>query len=171
MQIYKRALGIFIGGACLAALATADATQDFKSYYMAKVVPAMKKAMAKGDVAFFDKSSTSTFTSTDYGKKAVDKATALSMMKQTFAAVSNLQAKMGAATFKADSKQGVVIATWTYTGKTMADAQGKKHSIVIVNKSKETWVKKGNGWLIQSMADVSPSKISMDGHPVQVPAG
>jgi hypothetical protein len=131
----------------------------------------MKKAMAKGDVSFFDKTSTASFTSTDFGKKSVDKATALSMMKQTFAAVSNLQAKMGVATFKADKKQGVVVATWTYTGKTAPDPKGKRHQIVIVNKSKETWVKKGSDWLIQSMADVSQSKVSMDGKPVQVPAG
>ncbi len=162
---------LIAAGICAVALATADATKDFKSYYMSKIVPGMKRAMLKGDTSFFEKLMTSDYTSSDYGRKPTDKATSISMLKQSFGVIHSIQATMGAATFKADKSKATVAASWTYVGSTVKDPKGKSHKITILSKNKETWVKKGSDWLIQSSADLGPPKMTMDGKAMQGAGG
>ena len=144
-------------------LAVADATSDFKKWYMAGL-PTMIRAMEHKDFAFFDKVATPDFTMTMNGTTQ-KRAEALSGLKMSFDMSDKIKYKYKPTTFSV--KGGIATVTGFQSGKMSMKpgADKKKHVMVVSSKTVECWRKSGKSWMIFSITETN-SKMTMDGKPM-----
>lgn len=159
------ALSLFLGIAVASAFAR-DANADFKKY-VAGIIPKIARALESSDVKFFDSISTPDFTEVE-GGKSYSKADALKEMKSMKAMVKSTKCTMTMTSAKLVGDKGISEAHGSLHTVMKPDKSGKSHTMDIEFWSKQTWVKSGNGWKMQKLEDTKPSKMKMDGKPMDM---
>lgn len=159
------ALSLYLSIAVAPAFAR-DANADFKKF-VAGTIPKIAHALETSDVKFFDSISTPDFTEVEAGK-TYNKADALSEMKAMSATVKSTKCKMTLTSAKLVGDKGISETHGTIHTVMKPDKSGNSHTMDIEFWSKQTWVKSGNGWKMQKLEDTKPSKMKMDGKPMDM---
>ena len=165
MKISLRSLVTFAVAAATCAIAFADDLTDFKKWY-AKDTPIMIKAMESKNLAFFEKCSTPDFTYKEASGKTAKKKEAMVGLKQMMDGTESIKYKPKITSTKAVKGTMVVDLINEYTMVMKAPPGGKKSTMWMKSKSRETWVKSGNKWLLKNITDIGTPEVKMDGQKV-----
>lgn len=147
----------------MAVVAIADETADFKKWYAAQMPNAVKAFKTK-NLKYFEACSTADFVYMMGGQKQ-NKKQAMAGMQQMFSMAETIDAKFAVKTLKANGGKAVVEMTSTYKLNMKPGPDKKKHVLDVTSHERETWVKKGNTWMLKMMEEVKPSTYKMDGKP------
>lgn len=143
-----------------------DANADFKKY-VAGMIPRIARALETTDIKFFDSISTPDFTEVE-GGKTYNKADALNEMKTMKATVKSTKCSMTLTSAKVVGDKGISETYGSFHTVMKPDKTGKSHTMDVEFWSKQTWVKSGSGWKMQKLEDTKPSKMKMDGKPMDM---
>lgn len=143
-----------------------DPNADFKKF-VTSTIPKIARALETSDVKFFDAISTPDFTEIE-GGKSYSKADALNEMKTMKATVQSTKCTMTLLSAKVVDGKGISETHGSFHTIMKPDKSGKSHTMDIEFWSKQTWVKSGNGWKMQKLEDTKPSKMKMDGKPMDM---
>lgn len=165
MKINLRSIVTLLAATATCAIAFADDLTDFKKWY-AKDLPIMIKAMESKNLAYFNKCSTADFTYTEASGKTAKKKESMAGLKQMMDGTESIKYKTKVASTKAVKGTMVVDLLNEYTMVLKAPPGGKKSTMWMKSKSRETWVKSGGKWLLKNITDIGTPEVKMDGQKV-----
>lgn len=160
---------LFVGAAFAAFLCSqampADANSEFKAFMM-KMQSRVERAFAQKDWRFFESISTPDFTYRERGRTTTRKQS-MEQMKQGFAACESMSGKFKLLSSRVSGNTATAMLSGHFVMKLKPTKKGQKGSVMTSDMwTKETWVRSGNTWKIKKIEEVKPSKMTMDGKPV-----
>ncbi len=157
---------MILAGAMLCATAFSyDANSDFKKF-MTSMIPKVEKAFKTGDLKFFEDISTADFTEKEMGK-TYTKAESMAQMKQGLAMGKPSEVKFKLMSSKVMGNTATAVTSGHMVMMMKAQKpKDKAHRMVMDMWEKQTWVKDGKAWKIKMIEEAKPSKMTMDGKPM-----
>jgi len=140
-----------------------DAVSDFKAY-LKKFEAGVVKAFATKNHKFFETISTPDFTYTDASGRKMTKKESIAQMKGMFDSMGPAKASFKSSGHAVKGN----TATANYVGHFVMSQKGpdgKAHKLEMTSYTKETYKKVGAKWLVHSMVETKPGKMTMDGKP------